>query len=687
MEHLFKILILRSFLSVLLVFFSIVTCEGNSSGIKNVYSDSVSFNENKKLIYKEVLSNVKHLNDSLFLKAIKSFPTEAKSLYYLQLGKWNYLNKRYDTALWYLNAAAELYSEANNFDGLADVHFYLGKVYLKQNNPEEFLQNLNRAISFYKLIENWDNYCLTYGEVGNYFSKNRNQSNAEEYYNRAKSVFSSVKSKAVKDLVIFNFANHLNTFKEYDEALKYYLLLSETTNVSSHRYGDLLNNIGTIYLNQRKLDEAQIYLIKALEHKKMKGDSIEIATTLQNLFRVALLRRDISLSKKYYADLNKLMDEFEVPETLLLEFSFNRVRYYSMISDGESSINEFENYNILKDSLVNAAFSDKLIEMQKSFELKEKDQEIALLQKEDALNQARLKTKNVLIAVIGSFLLILILVGYLINRQRKELAQSRRRLLRQKEDISGMNDQLRVSNLAKDRILSVIGHDLRGPVGGLKELIELYMELPEYEPNDIKNLLKTARESSTSTYHLLENLLSWANSQRGDIVFNPVATPLAPLIKQSVQLLDRSINVRNVRFEYDIPQALVIQVDMNMLRTIIRNLVSNALKYSPDNGLIKIMVLKEANQVKFCICDQGKGMTADETQNIFKKKETYFIGSELTAKGTGLGLILCKEFVERHGGSIWINSEEGVGTQVWFSILQKGVSTTKVNELQSSTAQ
>ncbi len=84
---------------MLLVFCSIVTCEGNSSGIKNVYSDYVSFNENKKLIYKEVLSNVKHLYDSLFLKAIKSFPTEAQSLYYLQLGKWNYLNKRYETAL------------------------------------------------------------------------------------------------------------------------------------------------------------------------------------------------------------------------------------------------------------------------------------------------------------------------------------------------------------------------------------------------------------------------------------------------------------------------------------------------------------------------------------------------------------------------------------------------------------
>jgi signal transduction histidine kinase len=181
--------------------------------------------------------------------------------------------------------------------------------------------------------------------------------------------------------------------------------------------------------------------------------------------------------------------------------------------------------------------------------------------------------------------------------------------------------------------------------------------------------------------------LSWANSQRGEIVYNPVATPLLPLVKQTVQLLDSSINPRQVSFEYDIPGALVVNVDLNMLRTIIRNLVSNALKYSPEKGVIKIQVFNENSQLKFCVCDQGMGMTADETKDIFKKKETYFIGSEMTAKGTGLGLILCKEFVERHGGTIWIKSEKDVGTQVWFSIPHKRTNVASEVHLQSTTAQ
>lgn len=573
----------------------------------------------------------------------------------------------------------------DNKSQLASAYFQKGMIAKKVENGQGVIENFHNAAYFYSLEDNQKGVVFSYLQIGIFFSKKRNYSLAEAELNKA--LVSAQKSNDIGllNLCYLNYGHcYLDQYK-YDQALSLYKKVAIDQKISNKSLSILYNNLSNIYRKKNNYQLAEYYLKSSIAIKERIRDFDGVYNSKVNLINVYLKMNRIG-DALHVSDQIKEMDvDIDTEQRLDSLYTFAHLRLkLNAIVEG---IDLLDKHNKLRDSLSNAAFSDKLIEMQKSFELKEKDQEIALLQKEDALNQARLKTKNILIAVTGSFLLILILVGYLINRQRKELAQSRRRLLRQKEDISGMNDQLRVSNLAKDRILSVIGHDLRGPVGGLKELIELYMELPEYEPNDIKNLLKTARESSTSTYHLLENLLSWANSQRGDIVFNPVATPLAPLIKQSVQLLDRSINVRNVRFEYDIPQALVIQVDMNMLRTIIRNLVSNALKYSPDNGLIKIMVQNEANQVKFCICDQGKGMTADETQNIFKKKETYFIGSELTAKGTGLGLILCKEFVERHGGSIWINSEEGVGTQVWFSILQKGVSTTKVNELQSSTAQ
>ncbi|MBS2213337.1 tetratricopeptide repeat-containing sensor histidine kinase [Carboxylicivirga mesophila] len=585
--------------------------------------------------------------------------------------------------------AKGFFIDLNASKGVGYCNYYHGNNAASTEKHEESIVYYKNAISDFKQCDFFDGIVLCCSKLATFFSQKSNFIEAQQYLDLGKSYLDKVSRESLKISFLLNNAAFYAANAEADKAkVLYHSILSDyENNLSKKRKANIYNNLASIYVNLKQWNKALKYYNKSLFIKKEVNDSLGVVRTKQNLLRYYINLNQLSEAREINRQLSTYFEKDTSDYDTYVDFLYNQIKFYSKTNNSEKTLQALNTYFIAEKQRTNSAFSDKLIEMQKSFDLKEKDQEIALLQKEDDLNQARLKTKNILIAVTGSFLLVLILVGYLINRQRKELAQSRRRLLRQKEDITGMNEQLRVSNLAKDRILSVIGHDLRGPVGGLKELIELYMELPEYEPNDIKNLLKAARESSTSTYHLLENLLSWANSQRGDIVFNPVATPLAPLIKQSVQLLDRSINVRNVRFEYDIPQALVIQVDMNMLRTIIRNLVSNALKYSPDNGLIKIMVIEDGKQVKFCICDQGKGMTADETKSIFKKKETYFIGSELTAKGTGLGLILCKEFVERHGGAIWINSEEGIGTQVWFSIPQKGVSTAKVGELQSSAAQ
>jgi len=225
-----------------------------------------------------------------------------------------------------------------------------------------------------------------------------------------------------------------------------------------------------------------------------------------------------------------------------------------------------------------------------------------------------------------------------------------------------VNEELHRSNLSKDRILSVIGHDLRGPVGGLKELIELYMELGEFEPEDFHNLLSAARESSTSTYHLLENLLSWANSQRGQIMFEPETMPVKGMICHTVELLDKAVNTRGIRFKCEVPDELQLTVDKNMLNTIVRNLVSNAIKFSPEKALVSVTATEHPEEVIFCIADEGIGFSAKESESLFTHKEAYFLENGNSAKGSGLGLILCKEFVKaesRISVSLWIGRFRG----------------------------
>jgi len=674
-------------LLIVLVFFSTIT---KSQSIKLYeYNDSLLYSKNKSIIYSEIAKLISDYTIEEIDSLCCELSSSSKPHYYLQIAKYLFIHKQYNKCRQFLDKTlliADTTIGSHHYI-MPDCYFYFGKVSSVNNEVIELVNNFEVAASYYKKQQAYDNLAITCLEIANYFSRSNNLKYADQYYEEVLSVKKHITNKRVLNLVKFNLANHLNKKKEYNKSIALYRELeADSTKLSEAKLGLLKNNIGVILLKQKRYELSYEYLTNAYNIRLRLGDKNQLTSTLNNLFYLSLELGYLEQSRVFKEELEELLEDCSDSENNL-SFIYNCITFYLKTDDKLAASNYFKQYINLKDSITNSTFSEKLIEMQKGFELKEKDQEIALLQKEDALNKAHLKTKNILIGVTASFLLILLVVGYLINRQRKELAQSRRRLMRQKEDITGMNEQLRVSNLAKDRILAVIGHDLRGPVGGLKELIELYMELPEYEPHDIENLLKSAREASTSTYHLLENLLSWANSQRGDIVYSPVATPIAPLVKQSVNLLDKSINTRNVIFKYDIPEALVMQVDLNMLRTIIRNLVSNALKYSPENGTITVGIDTAGNSTTFYVSDQGKGMTAEETQSIFKKKETYFIGSELTAKGTGLGLILCKEFVERHGGSIWIDSELGVGTKVCFTIPQKKTKSNEVEALQSIGAQ
>ncbi|GEM_PF-5261297 len=634
------------------------------------YDFNNSYDDNKRTTYKELILLSDSLNiDEVFEVINQETNTIVKCHNYTQFAKYLFVRKNYTNSKKALRKANEflMAEKIDHQELIADHSFYCGKNSAIYNESDHVISSFENAADLYVELKQDSKASLSYMEIANYFSKLGNRNLAEKYYKLSIKWIENTTNLKIRQLVKLNYANELNKNTQFEKALVLYKSILKDTSISNERSARVNNNIGAIYLKQKNYHVAEEYLIKAKHLRLLSNDTLGVFSTTNNLLRIAIEKNDIADAKQYISELDSLSNN-KIFLRDKVAYYYNKLEFALNHGNEKEILNRLRLFVDLNDTLANTAFSDKLIEMQKSFELKEKDQEIALLHKDQKLQEAQLKNKNLIITTVGSIALILLAVGYILFIQRKELSQSRKRLLRQREDITRMNEQLRLSNLSKDRILSIIGHDLRGPVGGLKELIELYMELPEYDLNDIEKLLKTAREASTSTYHLLENLLSWANSQRGQIEFRPVATPLAPLIKRSVGLLDKSINTNNQQFEYQIPDKLIVNCDINMLRTIIRNLVSNAMKYSPENGLIKISVVQKGNQFNFCVCDQGDGMTAEETSDIFKKKEKYFIGEENTAKGTGLGLILCKEFVERHGGRIWIESEKGVGTMVCFSI-------------------
>jgi len=268
------------------------------------------------------------------------------------------------------------------------------------------------------------------------------------------------------------------------------------------------------------------------------------------------------------------------------------------------------------------------------------------------------------------FILLLVLFNALYH---KSLIRKNRRLEYQvkirTDEIMSKNKQLQYLNVTKDKFFSIIAHDLKNPFSSILGLIQvLRSNFDNYDEEKKHELIELIHTSTKDTYSLLENLLSWAGTQTNAINFKPESINLAHLIKDATDTSAAAIHSKNIRLIYRVNSDLEIMADRNMLTTVVRNLIVNAIKYSYRNESIIVEAIKEHNYIKVSVIDNGVGINPKRMAELFKiSKKTSEPGTD-NEIGTGLGLILCKEFVKKHGGKIDVKSAPGKGSHFWFQI-------------------
>jgi len=235
-------------------------------------------------------------------------------------------------------------------------------------------------------------------------------------------------------------------------------------------------------------------------------------------------------------------------------------------------------------------------------------------------------------------------------------------------------ENLEKINAEKDKFFSIIAHDLRSPFSGFLGLTQIMAEdLQSLTMAEIQDISLSMKNSAVNLFRLLENLLEWARMRQGLIPFNPQMISLLPLIDESVSMIYESARGKQIEIIYDIPTCSLVFADRNILQTVIRNLVSNAVKFTPKGGRINILTKITGDQgVEISIKDSGIGMNSTMVDNLFRLDiQTNRLGTE-GEPSTGLGLMLCKEFVEKHAGRIWVKSQEGKGSVFYFTLPPKG---------------
>jgi len=487
-----------------------------------------------------------------------------------------------------------------------------------------------------------------------------------------------------------NIGVELKYLNKLEEALEYYkkavaLEMKLKDSISLSRYYD---NIGSLFLELGKKDSALFFIQKAFEIRNKINDIQGIKGSLESF-------------GDYYSSISDYTKAKEAQEKSL-EYAFQIGIVYEIASISKklgltyAKLGMYqEAFDVLLvhtnmiDSLDANETNDRLtkLEIQKALETEKKIRHLLIENNEMEKSIEKNKSKNLLyIFIIISVSLLIIIMFIWINLKNKKrhniiLLQKQDEIISQNEEIkaqhdsiSGQNDLLLQVNAEKDKFFSIIAHDLKSPFSGFmglsKELAENYQY---FDPEDIKEYANNLQESALNLYKLLENLLEWSRVQRGVTQFTPDACNMNFIVKQNINIQAEVAKQKEISLRNNVSDNTYSFVDVSMINTVIRNLISNSIKFTPRGGQIEVNASPCYHEfgrdfIKIAIKDNGIGMDIKIKDNLFKiDKKVSRPGTE-NEPSTGLGLLLCKEFVEKHGGKIWVESEEGNGTTFFFTI-------------------
>ncbi|HUH45623.1 MAG TPA: HAMP domain-containing sensor histidine kinase, partial [Arenibacter sp.] len=227
--------------------------------------------------------------------------------------------------------------------------------------------------------------------------------------------------------------------------------------------------------------------------------------------------------------------------------------------------------------------------------------------------------------------------------------------------------ELQASNDTKNKLFSIIAHDLRGPIGALESLLKL-LNTGDMDSSEFMKYIPKLKNDVNHISFTLNNLLSWGQSQLKGMNTNPAKSTLANLVEDNINLLNELADGKSIQIESRISDKIFIKADINQLHIVLRNLLSNAIKFTPNAGQIIIDAEEKEDFVEVYIKDTGRGIPFDIQKKIFEEDSNYTTYGTNNEKGTGLGLSLCKEMVNNNGGKIWVKSEEGQGSTFFFTV-------------------
>lgn len=439
-----------------------------------------------------------------------------------------------------------------------------------------------------------------------------------------------------------------------------------------------LNSLGLISYRQKKYDSALYFLKQSNQEAERVNDEAVKTVNSLTIANIHLAQQQIDKAILLFHQVAKDGKAINLREIQKDAFEGLSKSYFAQ-RNFEQAFQYQTRFILLRDSLLNWEITQKSMALKAGFDAERQEIKITELELEN--ERAKLE-RNVSILVFVLVTLLLLSIGLLVvrnNRQKRianqqlqeknqeiqtqnvELIKSREELLRQSDLVNEKNASLQQANEMKDKLFSIISHDLRGPIASLKSLLGLVAK-GAVNVDEFQVMAPKLNQNVTGIHETLENLLQWSYSQMRGVKFSPVVFDLKKVIENKVNLFLEAAKAKRITIADKTPSEIFAFADQDQVSLILRNLLNNAIKFTPDGGRVTMAAEHVGDQISITITDTGIGIPPDRLAELFKPLARASTVGTHGEKGTGLGLLLCYEMAQKNNGQLLVKSQVGVGS-------------------------
>lgn len=582
----------------------------------------------------------------------------------LKLLCWEYRNKDTALALRYGYEAEKLAEKLSLKYQLADVYGRIGIVRRNQGKYSDALDMFFKGLRISQESNYTSLIAFAYNNIGDIYNRLGIYNKALEYVDKALQIALNEKDKSTINY-IYNIKGLIyKNENKYDSALVCFnksLQIRKELNFASGIASSYIN-IGSIYYLLSEIDSCYLYTQRAIEIFSVNNDQTGLIGAYKQMGDYYNRKKKYTKAIELYSlslDLNKnfgdLAMQRDIFEGLKLSYkglgNINKAFYFQELA---VKINDSLSTNVYVERITHLTENLK-------YELQRQESELVQKQKERELS-SRIKFQQSLIKLYISILILVLLLVITVIYFYYQKYKSYILLNQQKKQIEELNS-------TKDKLFSVIGHDLKNPISSIIGVAELLKDTTVSLPDEKrKQLINSIHDVGLSTFHTLEGLLNWAKAQTNRVNIKLEYVNISSIVDLIIAIQKPIASQKNITIENLVDKKLSVTTDVNIISTVLRNLTSNAIKYSKHGGVVIVFAEVKSQWTIFSVKDNGVGMSDETKRLLFSSTKIESAYGTANEKGTGLGLIICKEFVARLGGELWVESAINQGSTFYFSI-------------------